>query len=79
MTEEEKLLEALNEVLYWANELSNELQVELQDIENPKIQTNIGKQQVIERMRLVNSVIFTGEKAKESLEVQQRKRTRRKG
>ena len=80
MTEEEQLLQLVSEVLSCAEDVRLELERDLADIENPKIHTDASKKQTIKRMRLINSVIFAGEKAKESLEAEKgpQKRLRRK-
>lgn len=77
MTDEEKLLELLNKVLFYTEQLSEALKEELEEIENPKISTNASKRSTIERMRLVNSVLFSGEKTKENLEARTKRKTKK--
>lgn len=58
------------ETLQIAYSLKEELEAELQDIQNPRISTKESKKKVVKRLRLVNNVIYAGEKAKLSLETE---------
>ena len=77
MTEKEQFLKLLNKVLFYSEELIEELEKELNEVENPKISTDISKQAIIEDMRLVNSIKFVGEKVKGDLEAQSRKKIKK--
>ena len=77
MTEKEQFLKLLNKVLFYSEELIEELEQELNEVENPKISTDISKQAIIEDMRLVNSIKFVGEKVKGDLEAQSRKKIKK--
>ncbi len=60
----------VTEALQAAYDLKAELEAKLQDIQNPHIHTRESKKRTIRRLRLVNNVIYTGEKAKLSLEAE---------
>lgn len=68
--EKEETLKIVIEVLQSAYDLKERLEVLLQDIQNPKIHTKVSKKKTIRRLRLVNNVIYAGEKAKQSLEME---------
>ena len=78
MTEEEQFLKLLNNFLSCAEEAMAMLESDLEDIENPRIHTNASKQQTVERMRLVNSALFSGEKAKDGLQTSMTRQRKRK-
>lgn len=63
-------LEIVTEALKRAYDLKIELEILLESIQNPNIHTKEGKKNTVRRLRLVNNVIYTGEKAKLSLETE---------
>lgn len=63
-------LDIVLEALGAAYDLKAELELTLDNIQNPNIPTRISKKKTIRRLRLVNNVIYAGEKARESLEAE---------
>lgn len=63
-------LEIVTKSLQIAYDLKMELESKLEDIQNSKIHTRESKKKTIRRLRLVNNVIYAGEKAKQSLETE---------
>lgn len=78
MNENEDILALVEETLQAAYEVQQELEFEMWKIENPNIKTNMSKRKVRNRMRLINNIIYTGEKAKESLLAEQGKVMRKR-
>lgn len=78
MNKNEDILALVEETLQAAYEVKSELEFEMWKIENPNIKTNISKRKVRNRMRLINNIIYTGEKAKESLLAEQGKVLRKR-
>lgn len=74
----EEVLPLLEEFLKCAYEVYEELEIEMARIENPNIHTNSNKRKVRAKMRLINNVIYSGEKARESLLADQAKVLRKK-
>lgn len=69
----EEVLPLLEEFLKCAYEVYEELEIEMARIENPNIHTDSSKRKVRAKMRLINNVIYSGEKARESLLADQAK------
>lgn len=74
----EEVLPLLEEFLKCAYEVYEELEIEMARIENPNIYTDSSKRKVRAKMRLINNVIYSGEKARESLLADQAKVLRKK-
>lgn len=78
MNENEEILSVLEKFLEAAYDVQRELEIEMTMVENPKIKTNISKRKVRARMRLINNIIYSGEKVKERLEADKNNVLRRR-
>lgn len=76
--DKEEILNMVNETLTAAYAVLEELELEMSRIENPNIRTTTSKRKVRNRMRLINNLIYTGEKAKESLLAEEQKVLRKR-
>lgn len=63
-------LETVISTLQIAYDLKEELEIKLENIQNPCIHIKESKKKIARRLRLVNNVIYTGEKARLSLEIE---------
>ncbi len=63
-------LEIVIEALQEAYRLKGELEALLENIQNPNVHTRESKKNTERRLRLVNNVIYAGEKARLSLETE---------
>ena len=78
MEQNEEVLKMVDETLEAAYAVLGELELEMARIENPNIKTNSSKRKIRNRMRLINNLIYTGEKAKESLQADKQKVLRKR-
>lgn len=76
--DKEEVLNLVDETLTAAYAVLEELELEMARIENPNIRTTTSKRKVRNRMRLINNLIYTGEKAKESLLAEEQKVLRKR-
>lgn len=76
--DKEEILNMVDETLDAAYAVLSELELEMARIEDPNIRTNTSKRKVRNRMRLINNLIYTGEKAKESLLAEKQKVLRKR-
>lgn len=76
--DKEEILNMVDETLDAAYAVLAELELEMSRIEDPNIRTNTNKRKVRNRMRLINNLIYTGEKAKESLLAEEQKVLRKR-
>ncbi len=78
MEQNEEVLKMVDETLEAAYAVLAELELEMARIENPNIKTNSSKRKIRNRMRLINNLIYTGEKAEESLQADKQKVLRKR-
>lgn len=73
MNEDEEIRRLLEEFLRSAGEVLKELEGEMEEIERGRKRVGVSKRKIRERMRMISNAIYTGEKAREGIEEEEKK------